>query len=483
MNLDDKLKELKEEVPKVDSSLEEKIFVRSKQKKTGRNPIFNKLTLSICGIVLVVLILIIGPITFRGTKNDPFQNGPDESIIKLLHTVDEPTEYIMPASTQNQFYEGLRLFSGKVAKLCLDGLKPEENAVMSPASIFSALALVAECTDGKTRQEILNAIGMEYEVLEQNYARFYQSLNQIEKGTNKTKGKLTNTIWLDKVFPYKEDCISDLASKYFCYSHGVDFNQIEYVNKYISDFISKQTNGLLKPELNLSPETVLVLLNTLYLRDAWNDTAKDLPLTQEEYKFKNTDGMILSKQFLRGEYNSGRMFRNEAYKQFYTKTNEYTITFIVPQNGNKIEDVFTSEVISNARKTSYVFSSNFEGDEPREVYYTRCIFPEFSASSELNLKEIFESLGITDMFTPAANFSKITPEDLICNYAKHFAKLDVNKKGIEGAAATIIGVEALSPAPEIVKEIYEDFIVDESFGFVISNGMGANLFSGIIRNI
>lgn len=483
MNLDEKLKELKEEVPNVDSSLEEKILVRSKQKKTGRNPIFNKLTLSICGIVLVVLILIIGPISFRKPKNDPFQNNPNESIVKLLHIVEETAEYIKPASTQNEFYEGLNSFSGKVAKLCLDDLKPEENAAISPASIFSALALVAECSDGKTRQEILNAIGMEYEVLEQNYARFYQSLNRVEEGTNKTKGKLTNTIWLDRELPYNEDCLSDLASKYFCYSYGVDFNQIEYVNNYISDFISKQTNGLLRPALDLSSETVLVLLNTLYLRDAWNDTATDLPLTSEEYKFKKADGKIISKQFLKGEYKSGRVFVTDTYKQFYTKTNEYTLTFIVPQNGYKIEDVFTSEVISNAKKTRYVFSKDSEGEEPREVYYTRCIFPEFTASSNLSLREIFKSLGIVDMFTPTANFSKISPKDLMCNYAQHIAKLNVNKKGIEGAATTIIEIAPTSPAPEIVKEIYEDFIVDESFGFVISNGMGANLFSGIIRNI
>ncbi|MDE6661524.1 MAG: serpin family protein [Anaeroplasmataceae bacterium] len=483
MNLDDKLKELKEEVPKADSSLEEKIYARSKQKARGRNPIFNKLTLSICGIVLVVLILIIGPLSFRKSTDDPFQDGPDESIIKLLHSVEEPTEYIRPASTQNQFYQQLGQFSGEVAKQCLDKLESKDNVVISPASIFSALALVAECSDGKTRREVLDALGMEYEVLEENYASFYQSLNQIEEGTNKTKGKLTNTIWLDKVFPFKENCLSDLAIKYFCYSHSVDFQQIEYVNKYISNFISKQTNGLLKPELDLPYETILVLLNTLYLRDAWNDRGTDLPFTQEEYKFKNSNGMIISKQFLEGKYCGGRIFETETYKQFYTKTNEYTITFVVPQNGNKIEDVFTPEVISNVRKTKYVFSGNTEGDGPREEYYTRCLFPEFSADSDLDLKEIFESLGIVDMFTPLANFSTISSRDLYCNYAQHFAKLIVNKKGIEGAAATIIGMAPTSPAPELVKEIYEDFIVDESFGFVVSNGKGANLFSGIIRAI
>ena len=80
-----------------------------------------------------------------------------------------------------------------------------------------------------------------------------------------------------------------------------------------------------------------------------------------------------------------------------------------------------------------------------------------------------------------SNFSNISDESLVCSHTAHYARLEVTKKGIEGAAATIIDVAPGSSAP--VKEIYEDFIVDASFGFVISDNMGANLFSGIIRTI
>lgn len=477
MNLDDKLKELKEEVPKVDSSLEEKIYVGSKQNATDRNPIFNKLTLSICGIVIVLLILIIGPISFRGSQNNPM-----DSTIKLLHTVDEPTEYISPAPTQNQFYQELGLFSGKLAKVCLDNLESEKNVVMSPASIFSALALVAECTNGNTRKEILDAIGMSYDVLEKNYARFYQSLNEKEQSTNKIKSKLTNSLWLNKNYIFKEDCLSSLASKYFCYSHSVDYSDIDYVSKYISDFIAKQTNNFLKPPLQLDDAIVFLLLNTLYIKDAWNALGNDLKYTDKEYQFKDYNNQIISRQFLKGDYKIGRAIYKENYKQFYTKTNEYTLTFIVPQNGNTIEEVFTSEVISNVRNNEYIFSNHLSEKDQLETYYTRCLFPEFSAESILPLKNIFLSLGVQDLFDwMYADFTNISSDKLVCSNATHYAKLVVDKKGIEGAAATIIEVAPGSTPPE--KEIYEDFLVDESFGFVITNSRGVNLFSGIIRNI
>ena len=443
MNLDDKLKELKEEVPKVDASLEEKIYVRSKQKSTGRNPIFNKLTLSICGIVIILLILIIGPISlYRIQKN------PMDSTIKLLQTVEEPTEYISPAPTQNQFYEELGLFSSKLAKVCLDYLEPDKNAIMSPASIFSALALVVECTNGNTRKEILDAIGMSYDILVTNYARFYQSLNQKEGSTNKIKRKLTNSIWLNKNYSFKEDCLSNLAKKYFCYSHSVDYNNIDYVSKYISDFIAKQTNHFLKPELEIDAATVFLLLNTLYIKDAWNAFGDDLEYTDKVYPFKDSNNQILSRQFLKGEYKIGKAIYKDNYKQFYTKTNEYTLTFIVPQNGNKIEDVFTSELISNVRKNEYVYSNYISEEDQLETYYTRCLFPEFSANSILPLIEIFESLGIHDLFDSLyADFSNISSDRLVCSSATHYAKLVVDKKGIVGSAATIIDVAPGSTHP------------------------------------
>ncbi|MDE6656585.1 MAG: hypothetical protein K2J85_06310, partial [Anaeroplasmataceae bacterium] len=362
--------------------------------------------------------------------------------------------------------------------LCLEELKEEGNAVLSPASIFSALALAIECCDGNTRNELLNAIGMEYNVLKENYARFYENLNALEQETNQTKRKLTNSIWINNDFSPKENCLLNLADKYYCYSHGVDFKKTEYVNKYITDFISRQTNGFLKPNLNLSPETIFMILNTLYLRDSWNSRGDDLPFTKEEYKFKNADGTTLSKQFLRGYYKSGKAIATSTYRQFYTTTNEYRLSFIVPLEGYRIEDVFTPTVISDISKSDYTFFNDVENEEDREFYYTRCLFPEFSVSSSFSLENIFKKLGILDLFDfMNADFSNLAASrDLCCTNATHLAKLVVNKKGIEGAAVTYLEA-ATSAGP--VKEIFADFIVDRSFGFVISNFTGVNLFSGI----
>ncbi|MDE6656275.1 MAG: hypothetical protein K2J85_04705, partial [Anaeroplasmataceae bacterium] len=107
MNLDDKFKELKEEIPEVDSYLGYKIYAKGNQKQLKRNPILNKLTVSICGIILIVLMLIIGPISYNS-----YQTNQMKSAVTLLKSIEEPTKLSLASPTLGQFYEELNQFSG-----------------------------------------------------------------------------------------------------------------------------------------------------------------------------------------------------------------------------------------------------------------------------------------------------------------------------------------------------------------------------------
>ncbi|MDE7161650.1 MAG: hypothetical protein K2N65_02700, partial [Anaeroplasmataceae bacterium] len=258
MNLEDNFKKIKEEVPEVNPNLEEKIY-RSVPQKKLRNPIWNKLTISICGMVLLVLACVIGPIAFHQAE----QNNIKSTAV-LLKDVKSPAE--KPSQSLGEFYDKLNAFSAELSYQYLQDMDSTENAVLSPVSIFSALALATECSSIEAREEILNAIGMDYDLLKRNYGYFYQALNQIttdEKGKRASEFKLTNSIWLDKNSKYKEACIQNLADGFYCYSHSTDFKNSR-ASKYIQDFIKKQTYGLIDLNLELPPETIFVLLNTLY---------------------------------------------------------------------------------------------------------------------------------------------------------------------------------------------------------------------------
>ena len=64
----------------------------------------------------------------------------------------------------------------------------------------------------------------------------------------------------------------------------------------------------------------------------------------------------------------------------------------------------------------------------------------------------------------------------------HKCALEVNKRGIEGAAVTAVIGDGAAGAP-IYQNVYHDYVVDRAFGFVVTDGYGTVLFSGVVNTI
>ena len=94
-----------------------------------------------------------------------------------------------------------------------------------------------------------------------------------------------------------------------------------------------------------------------------------------------------------------------------------------------------------------------------------------------------QSLGVRAMFDGAeCDFTPFTDDECYCAGVTHAAKLKADKKGIEGAAATVIG-GAMSAGPGEETEIYEDFLVDGAFGFVLTDPGDVILFCGVVERL
>ena len=82
-----------------------------------------------------------------------------------------------------------------------------------------------------------------------------------------------------------------------------------------------------------------------------------------------------------------------------------------------------------------------------------------------------------------SNFNKLTDDICFVKNIIHQSKLNVDRVGVEGAAITIIDGNGAGAAPEDrYKDVFYDFIVDKSFGFIITY-YDAVLFSGVVNNL
>ena len=97
-------------------------------------------------------------------------------------------------------------------------------------------------------------------------------------------------------------------------------------------------------------------------------------------------------------------------------------------------------------------------------------------------------MGITDLFTTDCDMSGLIDASfaspVFCPEVSHVATLSVDRKGIEGAAVTVIaGDGSAAPGEEEFEKVYLDFIVDRAFGFIVTDARDVPLFTGIINGI
>lgn len=379
------------------------------------------------------------------------------------------------------------LFASQFASSVNRTASPEKNFAVSPISVYMALALSAECTAGETRDELLSAVNISYPALKTQFSDFYRSLiaeYKTYEGEVIGMLDLSNSIWMDKSMQPKEECIQDLAGKYLCYSYSTDFrNDNTSANQAIREFVKDKTRGLIDQDFQLDTETLFALINTLYLKDIWNDEGDDLSFTKEKYDFTERDDTVKSLNLLQGHYRSGRAIETESFTHFYTQTyHGYKIKFILPKEGYTVDNVFTE---ANLAAVNAITDYNAIDQTNKIEYSTRCLFPEFNADFDQDVKPILQSeFGVQKFFTSnVCNFSTLTDEDAFCTQVKHVTKLKIDKTGVEGAAVTIGVNGATSVDPEEYTRIYEDFVLDRAFGFILTDRYDVTLFSGVVNQI
>lgn len=437
--------------------------------------------------VFLLLLLIISTFIFSGCVNSKsyLKVGAYEKI-NVTYEDRRNEGYV-------DFLNKLGEFSSSLTYNVYEDYKEKDNLTISPISIYMGLALAVETTNGNSREEMLNALGMTYEEVA-TFTKYLYAFCNMEYTYNASMiterrkvsafELLTNSIWVDNKVSLKEEALEKLASNYNCNSYQVPFStKPSTANGAIKDFVSDNTNGLINREFDFDNETMFVLLNTFYLKEIWNEFGNELKFTKNQYDFLFENGTTKSLELLMGKYNDGKAYEEESFRHFFTTTeHNFKIKFIVPKNGYKLEDVFTFE---NIMKVNTMKDYLYDDVINKEYNHTRVFFPEFKGKFDGDLKTILEEkYSVKSMFNiKTSDFTSISDSPAFFTGMVHQTELEVNRKGIEGSAITAFpGAGAPGPNEEYV-DVYYDFIVDKSFGFILTDSYNTILFSGVINNI
>ena len=387
------------------------------------------------------------------------------------------------------FLEKLQSFSANLTAKIVEKYGHDGNFAISPISVYMALSLACECAVGETRQEILDAVGVTYDEVSKYAGKLYAYANAEYLQYNLIADDksvvayqtLNNSIWLDDSVEFIADGVNKLANDYNCdvFQSSVKSGEME---RLIEKYIENKTKGLVDGDVQLSPETYFVLMNTYYLKEIWNEYGRNLSFTDESVNFQNGDGSTEEIRLLEGYYNNGKVYDGEGFKSFFTTTEHgFGIYFFLPDEEWSVRRIFTGENINTVLKMK---DWGYVDDENRQLHHTRVLFPEFEADFDQDIKRVLsDDFGIKRLFDPdACDMSNITNEPVYCEGVIHKVSLTVDKKGIEGASVVYIPGAGAAGPPEY-ELVYHDFVVSRAFGFVITDTYGTVVFSGVINSL
>lgn len=447
-----------------------------------------------------------GKKSYQITKNDPllklqeiFYPKADHAVVKAVYPKMSPypdeNDYInakgefdddayskaydawwTDISSRRQitgYADGLDAFFAKSTKEFLSGAG-EENRIYSPLNVYMALGMLAEITDGNSRQQILDLLGSkDIQALRRQASDLWNANYRNDVAVTSI---LASSLWLNEDTDYKQDAMESLAKNYYASSFKGKMGSDEF-NKLLQEWLDEQTGGLLKEQASLeelNPDTVLALASTIYFRARWHhEFLKDL--TKEEiFHAESGDRTceFMNKTKSEEAYYWGDHFSAAAQ----ALEGSGSMWFLLPNEGVKPE-----ELLNDSQAMDFLTRTDKSTWENQKQVMMNLSVPKFDVSSRFELKEGLQALGVTDVFDEAvSDFSPMTAdaEGLFVSKASHAARVAADEEGVTAAAYTVIGVDATAA---LVTDEEIDFVLDRPFLFVLTGSDGLPLFAGVVN--
>lgn len=368
--------------------------------------------------------------------------------------------------------------------------KPNQNALLSPYSIQTALAMTYAGADGVTRSEMAQALHFPKDDV-QIHDSFFALNGQLNEITDqsakyvaqiKKDGGLSTPITINVAnrlfgqtgYEFQPAFASVLKSKYAALLESVNFTKNPVTaTERINQWVTKQTQKRIRdvvPSGALSTLTRLVLVNAIHFRAPWSSEFEES--ATKPLDFHLGDGTKVKVPTMYQMHSFG-----------YAKRSGYTVVslayrdprlqliILFPDTTNNLaalEKKLTAQILTECARVN---ASEIN------LYLPRFKFEPPSIA----LGQSLRSLGMKSAFNDNANFSRMAAPSkqgsLCLSEVFHKTFFSLNEHETEAAAATAVSLIPLGmhPLPEKPIEVK----IDRPFLFAVQHrDSGACLFLG-----
>lgn len=396
----------------------------------------------------------------------------------LGHPDDEARSDAPRSATKLDPAEAKQLAAAQLelARDLLGALEPadkQKNLVLSPWSIWQALAMTSAGARGETADELRQVLHapLAPERLHAAVGALELELNarsQAKPGRRDGRPftiRSANALWGQSGHPFQAPFLRQLAESYGAGMHLVDFRQDpdgarERINAWVADATQQKIKDLLRAPVP-NAATRLALVNAVYFLADWDqpferDDTRPAPFTRLDGTQVQVPTMHqfshLSLVELPGARAVGLPYAGR----------QATCWLILPEQRDQLDRV--------AGQLPALCGKLGQG----KIAYVQLALPKLRFTWRAGLVDALERLGLEQATDPSrADFSGMDgTRQLFVGSVTHQAFLGVDERGTEAAAATVVEMAAGGMPPKPVP-----FLLDRPFLLLIrDDATGAPLF-------
>ncbi|MFT3926399.1 MAG: serpin family protein [Myxococcales bacterium] len=343
------------------------------------------------------------------------------------------------------------------------GEPAQSNLFYSPLSIGTALGMVYAGAAGDTELELhtLLAPGRTFDEFHADLGQLFSTLVSMEPGGNTLQ--IANAIFPRPGFELEPAYQQTLADRYRAAIMVTDFASPEAASM-INKWTSEQTGGhipKLFEEGQLDATTVCALVNAIYFKATWKTSFDTANTGNQSFTLESGEKVTVS--MMHGEGMPARMGeigRAQVLELPY-QGDDLRFVAILPGYGQTVADLesdLATEDVSTALKAT------------RNVH-AKVAMPRFTMRSRLDLIPPLRKLGVTTLFEPGANLTRMSAStDMFIDVVVHEAWVAVDENGTEAAAATGAAGQEFSDPSITLNSPFLFLIRDAKSGAILFEG-------------
>jgi serine protease inhibitor len=356
-----------------------------------------------------------------------------------------------------------------------DDDEKSKNPFISPLSIGLALSMTYNGAREETKEAIAKALELDGFDIDRLNETYKDLMSDIKSKSDDVEIAIANSLWGNKDIDFNKNFIDKMKNFYSARVESVNFGNPNTLN-VVNNWISENTNDMIKDMLSeLDKDTALLLINAIYFNGKWtNEFSVD---DTEDREFTLLDESKIETPMMHKYNEEANYYEQSDYKALrlpYGEDMDAGMYILLPKDGKNIY-----EIVNGFNKENWTdWTDKLKLKEMEEI-----ALPKFKIEYKKELKKSLSAIGMGKAFNQySANFRNMSTIDLYISKVIHQAVIDVNEKGTEASAATVVVVTPRSTNFEEEEEQYK-FIADKPFLFLIKDeDTDAVLFMGILED-